>query len=240
MDGKSVILHSIQDKVLHPNLHIGFWGWAYRCITQISLVTSEFVDECGIEYYASYYPCLTIWSIVDKNTYSYVLLKNYERDTEQVPLFCFCSTDWKPIESNTMQVNTKKLQDKYISFNPIIMQFLQHNHEKSVSQLFGRTTDLISKGISIRPSTNISVPYSREEIIFDNSEISLALSFHSGYYSPELLPLLGEWKDFFISIIGEKGILPSNSPIISHNTSANEIYEKVIKERKYIVTEQIE
>jgi hypothetical protein len=221
-DGRPVEWHWGENNLLSPRKHTGFWGWAYRTITQISMVTSEFINDIGMMDFITYYPCITIWRVCDNGTYSYVLLKNYD---EKFPLYCFCSTDWKPLETEP--------SNKVISYNPIIIQFLNKNNDEQADILFNKTIYMVKNGLSIQPHTDtldISNNFIRNEIIIDNSTMSLSFSFHSNFYSPEFEPILNDWLFFFNLIKDEKGINPAKQPTISHKRSVYEIYKKITEE----------
>lgn len=229
-DNRSVICHGGQNKLLYPDIHKEFRGWAYRNVMQISMITSEFIDKTGFETYISYYPCLTIWSECGKDTLSYVLLQNYE---EQIPRFCFCWTDWKPIECKNEKTCDfpKVYEEKGTPYNPIRVQFLEIHSTGVVTFLFDKTLDTIKQGLSIRPVDVEPDLFSRDEIMIDNSKMAISLSFQSEYFSPEISPILNEWKSLFFSIRKEVGILPSNPPCISHNRSVYELYQKAVEKR---------
>jgi hypothetical protein len=217
-DGTPVNIYNFQAPMLSPQ-SIGFWGWAYRCMTQISAIFTGFFDKNENDQicHVSYYPCLTIWSGSGIDSQSFMLLRNYEETTLNRSTFCICSSNWKYSSiTNIFQCN------------PFLIQFLDTEFNFKVLNLCEETGHRINNGVSIRTAMDESINITREEMTFDNSEIYMSINFQSGYWSPEMMPILKKWKDFFFSIKNEKGILSLLSPTVVHSISVNESYQNAI------------
>jgi len=225
MDGKSVTVHGFPMKMLHPQFHWGFWGWAYRCLTQISMVTADFyVNHTPSALHGNtFYPCVVLRSGSGSSTNAFTLLRSYEEKVWGVPQFCLCSMN---IEIATNANNENHIQQ--INCTPFFMQFINESYEELMLRYFEETIDRLDKGISIR-SKNIDIPlHDNEEFMFDNSEMSILFRYPSSYFSSELVPIINDWKSFFLTVKNDIGVLSQLPPVIYHTGSVAELYNKII------------
>ena len=231
MDGKPVMIHGSHMGILHPQVHAGFWGWAYRCFTQMAMVTADFFyHSTDSSQHVSYYPCVTIWSGFVSSTHAFTLLRSYEEKELDTPLFCLCS-----LRRGALLDNGKRDNQQQIEGHPFLIQFLNESHESLILRYFTETIDRLNKGICIRQRRtdhtcldNVEFDHDNVEFIFDNSEISVTLHNNASYFSPEFTPIVNTWYSFFSAIQNDIGILPQSSPVISFDKSATELYKKLV------------
>jgi hypothetical protein len=231
MDGKPVMIHGSHMGMLHPKIHIGFWGWAYRCFTQMAMVTADFFSrQTDSLQHGTYYPSVIIWSGFASTTRAFSLLRSYKEKELDTPLFCLCS-----LGKETFSDCRENGNQPQMTRHPFLMQFIDEFHESLILRYFEETIDRLDKGICIRPRKtdsvdldNIEFDHDNVEFMFHNSSMSVTTYNNAAYFSPEITPIIDIWQSFFSTIQNEIGVLPRSSPVISFNMSSTELYKKII------------
>jgi len=226
MDGNPVKIHGFPMKMLPPRPIARYWDWACICITKIVLVTAKFDSHHTPDTSCDriYGTRVIIESGTPSNASVFKLLERcFKADSEAdsaVPRFCLCS-------AHKETLTNEDGQRYYKDWCPFQIQFIDKSHEELIQRYIDETMDCISKGVSIRSQSIDDSPYDAEYFEFSSTP-SFSLTYPAAYFSPELRPIINNWKSFFFSIKNEVGVLPQpSSSVISHWDSPAELYNEI-------------